>query len=67
MRNIDLLRLSRIDASLKYPSIDKWKTCQKEEVRKILWDTGIEINTKNNLSQVGGIKPLLEILKREIL
>lgn len=36
----------------------------KEEVRKILWDAGVEISTKNNLSQVGGIKPLLEILKK---
>mgnify|MGYP006888324734 CR=1 FL=1 len=25
----------------------------KEEVRKILWDAGIEISTKNNLSQFG--------------
>jgi hypothetical protein len=35
-----------------------------EEARKILRESGIEYGTKNNLSQLGGLKPLLEILKR---
>lgn len=35
----------------------------KEEVRRILWEAGIELNTKNNMSQLGGLKPMLEILK----
>ena len=35
----------------------------KEEIKKILWEAGIELNTKNNMSQLGGLKPMLEILK----
>lgn len=41
------------------------KKMSKEEVRKILWEAGIELNTKNNMSQVGGLKPMLEILKKK--
>jgi uncharacterized protein YegP (UPF0339 family) len=36
----------------------------KEEVQKTLADFGIVYNSKNNLSQLGGLKILLEVLKR---
>jgi hypothetical protein len=36
----------------------------KEEARKQLLDFGIVYNTKNNMSQLGGMKVLLELLKR---
>jgi hypothetical protein len=35
-----------------------------EEARKILRNCGIEYSSKNNLSQLGGLKAMLEILKR---
>lgn len=35
-----------------------------EEARKILAKAGIEYSSKNNISQLGGLKPMLEILKR---
>jgi len=35
-----------------------------EQVRKILADFGMEYSTKNNLSQLGGLRVLLELLKR---
>lgn len=40
------------------------KKMSKEEVKRVLWEAGIELNTKNNMSQVGGLKPMLEILKK---
>ncbi len=39
------------------------ETMSKEEVKRILWEAGIELNTKNNMSQPGRMKPMLEILK----
>ena len=36
----------------------------KEEAQKILLDFGMVYNTKNNMSQLGGMKVLLELLKR---
>jgi hypothetical protein len=35
-----------------------------DEVRKVLLDFGVEYSTKNNLSQLGGMKVLLHLLKR---
>jgi len=35
-----------------------------QEVQKVLADFGIVYNQKNNMSQLGGFKVLLEILKR---
>lgn len=35
-----------------------------EEARKVLLDFGIVYNTKNNMSQLGGLKVLIELLKR---
>ena len=36
----------------------------QEEIEKTLADFGIVYNKKNNMSQLGGFKVLLEILKR---
>lgn len=35
-----------------------------EEARKVLLDFGIVYNTKNNMSQLGGLKVLMELLRR---
>ena len=35
-----------------------------QEVQKVLADFGMVYNTKNNMSQLGGFKVLLELLKR---
>lgn len=35
-----------------------------EEARKVLSEFGYEFSSKNNLSQLGGLKVLLELLKR---
>ena len=50
----------RIDASLKYPSIDKWKTCQKKKLEKYygtLVSRSVQRITYHNLVYVGKDQP----------